>query len=127
MRTLKSRKIYPVSGRSVDGGPRYIYKRKDVLRLNLRNKSSHIVDSQEAAEILSLKKKAIAQLVKNGVLIHYSERPEKAGEYLFDRSVIEGFVGQFTDLTNLISPTVAAKILQVNPCSIYDRWIRAAI
>ena len=125
MRTLKSRKIYPVSGRSVDGGPRYIYKRKDVLRLNLRNKSSHIVDSQEAAEILSLKKKAIAQLVKNGVLIHYSERPEKAGEYLFDRSVIEGFVGQFIDLTNLISPTVAAKILQVNPCSIYDRWIKS--
>jgi hypothetical protein len=125
MRTLKSRKIFPVSGRSVDGGPRYIYKRKDVLHLNLRNKSSHIVDSQEAAEILSVKKKAIAQLVKNGVLIHYSERPEKAGEYLFDRSVIEGFVGQFIDLTNLISPTVAAKILQVNPCSIYDRWIKS--
>jgi hypothetical protein len=71
-----------------------------------------------------VKKKAVVQLVKNGVLIPYSEPPERAGEYHFNRSLIERFVGRFTDLTNLISPTVAAKILQINPSSISCQWIK---
>jgi len=124
VRALKYRKVFPVSGRSVDGGPLYIYKREDVLHLKLKKKGSHIVDSREAAEILSVKKKAVVQLVKNGVLIPYAEPPERAGEYHFNRSLIERFVGRFTDLTNLISSAVAAKILQVNPSSIYCRWIK---
>ena len=124
VRALKYRKVFPVSGRSVDGGPLYIYKREDVLHLKLKKKGSHIVDSREAAEILSVKKKAVVQLVKNGVLIPYSEPPERAGEYHFNRSLIERFVGRFTDLTNLISPTVAAKILQINPSSISCQWIK---
>ena len=64
------------------------------------------------------------QLVKNGVLVGNSERPGKPGEYLFHRSLIESFVGQFTDLTNLISQTVAAEILQVSPGTIYSVWIK---
>ena len=126
VRALRSRKIHPVSGKSVDGGPRYIYRQKDVLHLDLKKlKGSHIVDSRRAAEILSLKKKEIAHLVKNGVLRPYSERSQRAGEYLFSRTYIEALVGQFVDLTNLISPTVAAKILQVPPCTIYGKWIRS--
>src|SRR5215216_1046586 len=49
---------------------------------------------------------------------------QRAGEYLFNRSLIERFVGRFTDLTNLISSRVAAKILQVTQCSIYG-WIKS--
>jgi hypothetical protein len=103
----------------------FLTTRDEGLYLNLRKKSSHIVDSQGAAEILSLKKNAIAQLVKNGVLVGYSERSGKAGEYLFHRSLIESFVGQFTDLTKLISQTVAAEILQVSPGTIYSVWIKS--
>jgi hypothetical protein len=125
VRALKYRKVFPVSGRSVDGGPLYIYKREDVLHLNLKKKGSHVVDSREAAEILSVKKKTVVQLVKNGVLSRYSEPPERAGEYFFNRSFIERFVGRFIDLANLISTTVAAKILQVNPSNFYCRWIKS--
>jgi predicted site-specific integrase-resolvase len=103
----------------------FLTTRDEGLYLNLRKKSSHIVDSQGAAEILSLKKKAIAQLVKNGVLVGYSERAGKTGEYLFHRSLIESFVGQLTDLTNLISLPVAAKILQISPSTIYLGWIKS--
>lgn len=124
VRALKYRKMFPVSGRSVDGGPLYIYKRKDVLHLKIKKKGSHIVDSREAAEILSVKKKTVVQLVKNGVLTRYSEPPERAGEYFFNRSFIERFVGRFVDLTNLLSTAVAAKILQINQSSIYCRWIK---
>jgi hypothetical protein len=103
----------------------FLTTRHEGLYLNLKKKSSHIVDSQGAAEILSLKKKAIVQLVKNGVLVGNSERSGKAGEYLFHRSLIESFVGQFTDLTNLISLPVAAKILQISPSTIYLGWIKS--
>lgn len=103
----------------------FLTTRHEGLYLNLKKKSSHVVDSQGAAEILSLKKKAIVQLVKNGVLVGNSERPGKAGEYLFHRSLIESFVGQFTDLTKLISQTVAAEILQVSPSTIYSVWIKS--
>ena len=126
VRALRSRKIDPVSGKSVDGGPCYIYRREDILNLDLKKlKGSHVVDSRRAAEILSLKKKTIAQLIKNGVLRPYSEYSQRAGEYLFSRTYIEALVGQFVDLTNLISPTVAAKVLQVPPCTIYGKWIRS--
>jgi hypothetical protein len=126
VRALRSRKIDPVSGKSVDGGPCYIYRREDILNLDLKKlKGSHVVDSRRAAEILSLKKKTIAHLVKNGVLRPYSKNSQRAGEYLFSRTYIEALVGQFVDLTNLISPTVAAKVLQVPPCTIYGKWIRS--
>jgi hypothetical protein len=103
----------------------FLTTRREGLYLNLKKKSSHIVESQGAAEILSLKKKAIVQLVKNGVLVGNSERSGKTGEYLFHRSLIESFVGQFTDLTKLISQTVAAEILQVSPGTIYSVWIKS--
>lgn len=103
----------------------FLTTRHEGRYLNLRKKSSQIVDSEGAAEILSLKKNAIAQLVKNGVLVGYSERAGKAGEYLFHRSLTESFVGQFTDLTNLISLPVAAKILQISPSTIYLGWIKS--
>jgi hypothetical protein len=103
----------------------FLTTRRKGLYLNLKKKSSHIVDSQGAAEILSLKKKAIVQLVKNGVLVGNSERSGKTGEYLFHRSLIESFVGQFTDLTNLISLPVAAEILQISPSTIYLGWIKS--
>ena len=55
----------------------------------------------------------------------FTQPPDRPGEYLFNRSLIERFVGRFIDLANLISTTVAAKILQVNPSNFYCRWIKS--
>ena len=137
IQVLKSHKIYPISGPSIDGGPQYFLRRTDLATLNLKDlvialsvlrvykrKPSRTVDTQGAAKILSLTKGAIGQLVRNGTLRPYSESGKARDEYLFNRTDVERLRGQFSDLTNLLSPTVAAEILQLAKSKLYKKWIR---
>jgi hypothetical protein len=137
IQVLKSHKIYPISGPSIDGGPQYFLRRTDLAALNPKDlvialpvlrqdkrKRSHTVDSQGAAKILSLTKGSVVQLVRNGTLRPYSESGKTRDGYLFNRTYVERLRGQFSDLTNLLSPTVAAEILQLAKTKLYKRWIR---
>src|SRR6185295_826567 len=137
IRVLKSYKIHPISGPSIDGGPQYFLRRTDLAALNPKDlvidlpvlcldkrKRSHTVDTQGAAKILSLTKEAIIGLVRNGTLRPYSESGKTREEYLFNRTYVERLRGQFSDLTNLLSPTVAAEILQLAKTKLYKKWIR---
>lgn len=137
IQVLKSYKIYPISGPSVDGGPQYFLRRTDLATLNRKDlvialpvlrqdkrKRSHTVDTQGAAKILSLTKGSVVQLVRNGTLRPYSESGKTGDGYLFNRTYVERLRGQFSDLTNLLSPTVAAEILQLAKTKLYKRWIR---
>ncbi len=137
IQALKARKIYPISGPSIDGGPQYFLRRKDLAALSLRDlvialpvlrldkrKRSHTVDTQGAAKILSLTKGSVVQLVRNGTLRPYSESGKTPEQYLFNRTYVERLRGQFSDLTNLLSPTVAAEILQLAKTKLYKKWIR---
>ena len=133
IQVLKSHKIYPISGPSIDGGPQYFLKRTDLVALNLKDlvialpvlredmrKRSHTVDTQGAAKILSLTKGSVVQLVRNGTLRPYSESGKTPEQYLFNHTYVERLRGQFSELTNLLSPTVAAEILQLAK----TKWIR---
>jgi hypothetical protein len=137
IQALKSHKIYPISGPSIDGGPQYFLRRKNLAALNLKDlvialpglrpekrKRSHTVDTQGAAKILSLTKRSVVQLVRNGTLRPYSESGKTPKQYLFNTTYVERLRGQFSDLTNLLSPTVAAEILQLAKTKLYGRWIR---
>ena len=137
IQVLKSYKIYPISGPSIDSGPQYFLRRTDLAVLNPKDlvialpvlrqdkrKRSHTVDSQGAAKILSLTRGAIVGLVRNGTLKPYSESGKTGDGYLFNRTYVERLRGQFSDLTNLVSPTVAAEILQLAKTKLYKRWIR---
>jgi len=137
IQVLKSHKIYPISGPSIDGGPQYFLSRTDLTALNPKDlvialpvlrqdkrKRSHTVDSQGAAKILSLTKGWVVQMVRNGTLRPYSESGKTRDGYLFNRTYVERLRGQFSDLTNLVSPTVAAEILQLAKTKLYKRWIK---
>jgi hypothetical protein len=137
IQVLKSHKIYPISGPSIDGGPQYFLKRTDLAALDLKNlaialpvlrldkrKRSHTVDTQGAAKILSLTKGSVVQLVRNGTLRPYSESEKTPEQHLFNRTYVERLRGQFRDLTNLLSPTVASEILQLAKTKLYKKWIR---
>lgn len=137
IQVLKSYKIYPISGPSIDGGPQYFLRRTDLAPLNTedlqnavpvlrkdKRKRSHTVDTQGAAKILSLTRGSIVQLVRNGTLKPYSESGKTRDRYLFNRTYVERLRGQFSDLTNLLSPTVAAEILQLAKTKLYGRWIK---
>jgi hypothetical protein len=136
VRTLKSQNVYPVSGKSVDGSSRYLFRRIDLAKLDLKKildtsrvrprekyyQLPHSVDSQGAAKILSVPKKTIAEMVNNGVLTPYSDSSKTPGEYLFNRTSIERFVGQFVNLNNLISAGAAAEILRTR--ALRRQWIK---
>jgi hypothetical protein len=94
-----------------------------VLRKDKR-KRSHTVHTQGAAKILSLTRGSVVQLVRNGTLKPYSESGKTRDRYLFNRTYVERLRGQFSDLTNLLSPTVAAEILQLAKTKLYGRWIK---
>ena len=137
IRVLKSHKVYPVSGNSVDGGPQYILRRADLVSLNLkdlviafpmlrmdRRKLSHSVDSREAARILSIDKEVIPELVGNGILRPYAESAKATGGYIFNRTYVERLKGQFRNLTDLLSSNAAAKILGVHLTKLHEKWIK---
>jgi len=130
--------VCPVSGKSVDGGPQYILRRADLASLDLRRlvlsapiwrgdkrKSTHTVDSSEAANILSIDPGTISALVRNGVLRPYSRPLELKGKYLFNRTSVERRQRQFGDLTGLISVDAAAEIFQIKKKHFYDKWVKS--
>jgi hypothetical protein len=132
---LQKLDIHPVSGKSVDDGPRYIFRRRDLDHIKLKKiisliptkaicKQSRSINSREAAKILSMQEGAILQLVENDVLRPYPESLDSARGYSFNRNYIEGYQGQFRNLLELISLKAAAKLLHVSVGNLHIRWVK---
>ena len=132
---LQKLDVHPVSGKSVDGGPRYIFRRRDLDHINLKKiisliptkatcKQSRSINSSEAAKMLNMPKSAILQLVENDVLRPYPESLDSARGYSFHRNYIEGFKGQFRNLLELISLKAAAKLLHLSVGNLHVRWVK---
>jgi len=133
-----SHQVYPVSGKSVDGGPQYIFRRADIASLNLkelirsfptlrmdkRKQSQQSIDSAEAANILSVRKEVVSALVRNGVLKPCVEFPRKRDKYLFNRTYIKGHEGQFRDLADPLSLNAAAQLLNISVKVLRERWLK---
>jgi hypothetical protein len=137
VQSLKSRNVTPVSGRSIDGGPHYIFRRSDVAGLNLREVITsdpvlridrrpkiHSIGIEETAKILKLTKRTICNLVADGVLRPYAEDPEVKRRYRFNRTYIERHIGQFADLTDLLSLKAAAEQLETTIKALRARWMK---
>jgi TniQ len=139
LETLRTLNVFPVSGKSVDDGPRYLLKRSDVEQLNLRlltprhqivgnecvPKLSFTINSYEVAKILSVAEPLVNELVDNDVLRPYPESQNSKSGYLFNRTIVEKMKGQFNNLVKLVSIRAAAKILHVGVGTVNDRWLRA--
>ena len=137
IRVLMSHQVYPVSGKSVDAGPQYIFRRADIASLNLKElirsfptlrmdkrKQSRSIDSAEAANILSVRKEVVSDLVRNGVLKPCVEFPRKRDKYLFNRTYIKGHERQFRDLAALLSLNAAAQLLNISVKVLRERWLK---
>lgn len=134
--SLKSQNINPVSGRSIDGGPQYIFRRSDLAGLNLRRviAASPILRSrrpkiysvgvEQAARILDLNKKTISTLVADGILRPYANDQNGNCGYRFNRTYIERHKAQFPDLTDLLSLRAAAERLEITIKILRERWMK---
>ena len=126
--------ITAVSGRAIDLGPAYIFKRADLEHINLKKlieslpkklllKNPRIITSAEAAKILSVPQGTISELVRNGVVKpHQSASNSKSP--VFYRVTVERCKRQFTNLNELISTKAAASVLGVTRNTLFHLWIR---
>jgi len=130
---LQKLDITPVSGRAIDLGPAYIFKRADLEHIDLKRvieslpkklllKNPRIITSAEAAKILSVPEGTISELVRNGVVKpHQSASNSKS--HVFYRVTIERCKHQFTNLNELISTKAAASVLGVTRNTLFHIWI----
>lgn len=137
LQALKGQNVYAVSGKSVDGGPQYFLRRADLPSLkrkglifafpllNVKKRKRTVkIDSVAAAKILSVKTGLIPGLIRNGILHHYVESETATGEYIFNRTYIERFQGQFKDISDVVAPGAAAKLLKTPLTKMYGQWIK---
>jgi hypothetical protein len=125
--------ITPVSGRAIDLGPAYIFRRADLEPINLKKvigslpkklllEKPRIINSAEAAKILSVSERAIPELIRNGVVKPY-KRSSDSKDYFFYRRTIERCKRQFVNLDELISTNAAARLLQMKRGRLFYVWI----
>ncbi|MFY9622492.1 MAG: helix-turn-helix domain-containing protein [Pyrinomonadaceae bacterium] len=137
VQSLKSQDVTPVSGRSIDGGPQYIFRRSDLAGLNLRRVIAanpilrsdrrpkiYSVGVEQAARILDLNKKTICNLVADGILRPYANDQDGKRGYRFNRTYIERHKEQFPDLTDLLSLRAAAERLEITIKILRERWMK---
>jgi TniQ protein len=131
---LRTVDVTPVSGKKIDFGPQYIFRRADLDQINLAkliermpkqhiNKRSNLISSAEAAAILSIPKETVAELVKNDVLKPSSSRDSE--QHLFYRPHVERYQGQFENIHELVSTKAAADLLKITRPMLYHSWIRS--
>jgi len=126
--------IRPVSGRSVDDGPIYVFKKSDIDQgclkdlKNLPGKRGHTrsapINSTQAAQRLSIRRKDVSALVKNGVLRPHHDSLKSGGGHRFNRTYIESYKEQFPSLTDLMSGKAAAQLLHIAMPTLNYRWIK---
>jgi hypothetical protein len=130
---LQTLGITPVSGRAVDLGPVFIFRRADIEQLNLSEvirllprkilKQSRVITSAEAAKILSVPEETMIALIRNGVVKPHHKSSDSE-TYLFYRRTIERYKRQFANLDELISTKAAARLLQLKRTTLFHVWIR---
>ncbi|MGZ5434545.1 MAG: TniQ family protein [Pyrinomonadaceae bacterium] len=137
VKTLMLNGIYPVSGKSIDGGPQYILRSPDLAPLNLRRllraapiwrkdkrRSSPTVSVKEAADILRVHPRVIDDLVRNGVLKPCARPFASKSQNRFNRTTVERRKLQFDDLTDLISVEAAAELFQIKRQEFFLTWVK---
>ena len=125
--------ITPVSGRGIDLGPAYIFKRADLESINLKKvigslpkklllEKPRIINSAEAAKILSVSERAIPELIRNGVVKPHQGSSDSEIDFFYRRT-IERCKRQFMNLDELISANVAASLLEMTRSRLFYIWI----
>jgi hypothetical protein len=139
---LMSHNIKPISGRKIDGGIQYIFKRSDLTNVSEivsvqmpkikficrpETHESLLIDVTGTADILGLNRRAVIKLIENGVLrrLRYRLKDKRRKETsLFNRITVEKLSRENVDLTQLILLSVAARRLNVDSSSFNRKWIR---
>jgi hypothetical protein len=138
--------IHPVSGRKVDRGPLYIFRRSDVESVDMAGIVSSarwgnsmagkdaslkakppILTEAQTAIILGVDAQTIRQLAERGHLKPHKRLLHgrgKSSHYYFSRYTVMKFSKQPSEVIGLISYMPAAKMLNLYPDNFYNKYVR---
>ena len=129
--------VTPVSGPTVDGGRRYLFKKRDIRRIDIpqllskakaltTSISRDIMSSGEAAKRLGITIKDIQTMVNNEILHPYSGTYfAKEKDLYFSKWVIDKFSKVEIDYVSLVAPAKAAKMLEVSISQFRLKYVQA--
>jgi hypothetical protein len=136
MRLLNKKGIKAVSGPTIDGARQYVFKRADLKPLNFvalaeespsKTALTRLLDKREAASIIGTDVKTVDKLVENGLLKPYIMDRRNgliSDEYRFTLHAVKKYKDRFMDHDDLVSATVASKVLGEHPHVTYLNWIK---
>jgi predicted site-specific integrase-resolvase len=132
--------LQPISGKNIDGGLRYVFKRSEVECLDLasllavskaqsisRYKERSIVDVDQAAYLLGISRKELVNLVERGILKLHNRLNVKGyidDPYFLSLYTIEKYKARLITYADLVSAQVAAVMLKVSQNKLYANYIR---
>lgn len=130
--------VQAVSGPTVDGGRGFIFRRKDLKKIDLeelidkerrhqRSRTlSPVITLNEASRILGIGIELIQEYVENGILKPYKQQAHLCSDeknIYFSRRIIENFKLQGTDFWGLVSTSVAASMLNKPIRNFYVQYV----
>lgn len=140
MDTLKSAAVVPVSDRSIDGGPAYVFLKTDIDKLDLHQmlverkkrrqykpSKSKLISLTEASKYLKTTEEAILELVANGILKTYTVGQDGNGEnaYHFRKGSLKKLKGRITHYVGLIAVSNAARLCGMNVEDFKAKYVRS--
>ena len=132
---LSAQGITPVSGSNVDDGYLYVFKRSNLVGIDLkallttkragqkdRLAESRLLDEAQAASLLGVPSGEVANLVQRGILRPHNRLPKGKGLF-FSIYTVEKLKGRVADYDGLVSLQVAAKLLGISESRLLEKYI----
>lgn len=128
----------PISGPKIDGGKCYVFRKTDLVKVDLENLISEerhhqrsryispLIDVNQASELLGISRETMQEYLASGILKSYTHQaPYKClkSEIHFSRRTIESFKARNTNYRGLVSSGVAAKMLNKHRRNFYARYV----
>jgi hypothetical protein len=137
--SLSARDIHPITGRKVDGGMTCIFKRSDLIKVNVETIISEartqsvnkyyppeLLSSEQTAAVLDVSKEELQDLIERGIIKPFASRKHqitRSSGQCFGRRVIERVKKRAFNYTGLISKQVAAAMLGETVRDFFDKYI----
>lgn len=131
--------VQPVSGPTIDKGKCYIFRKRDLEKVDLENlihrgrlqqrsrskAKSPLVNLNEASKFLGISRELIQEYVENGILKPYKPAHSSSDnrELYFTRPTIKNFKAQNTDFRGLVPASVAASMLNKHVRNFYVKYV----
>jgi predicted DNA-binding transcriptional regulator AlpA len=139
IRLLIAEGVRPVSGPTIDGGKYYVFRKRDLKKINLEDlidkerrcqrsrELAPVINLNEASKMLGISRELIQEHVENGILKTYKHQPHSSSDkrnVCFSRRSIENFKAQVANFQGLVSANVAASMLNKLMPNFYIKYVK---